>query len=188
MEIAGGVTPDISSFLIFVWYEPVLYHVHEISFPKSKEKSVYFVGIAENVGDALTFLIIKNDTGNIISRSVVRSKCEEFPNLCVERDTNVDDDVENFEFIGDTDDPIKLMTTDTNTLPTVYPISLIEDSFLVGTKDILPNNENNYESCEEDDSDINKHLILNISSVSSEMCINVTIILFTTCIVVFIIR
>ena len=76
MEISGGVTPEISSLLIFVWYEPVLYHVHEMSFPKSKEKSGYFVGISENVGYALTFLIMKNDTGTVISRSVVRSKCE----------------------------------------------------------------------------------------------------------------
>ena len=105
MEIAGGVTPDISSLLIFVWYEPVLYNVHEILFPKSKEKYGYFIGIADNVGDALTFLIMKNDTGNVISRSVVRSKCEDSPNIHVECDPNVDDDVENFEFIGD-DDPI----------------------------------------------------------------------------------
>ena len=129
MEIAGGVTPDISRLLIFVWYEPVLYHVHEMSFPKSKEKYGYFVGISENVGDALTFLIMTNDTGNIISKSVVISKCEESPNLRVECDPNVDDDMDNFEFIGDTDDPIELMTTDTDILPTVDPIDLIEDAF-----------------------------------------------------------
>ena len=58
MEIAGGVTTDIYSLLVFVWYEPVIYHDHEMSFPKSKEKYGYFVGIEENVGYALTFLII----------------------------------------------------------------------------------------------------------------------------------
>ena len=158
MEIAGGVTPDISSLLVFVWYEPVLYHVHEMSFPKSKEKSGYFVGIAENVGDALTFLIMTNDTGNIISRSVVRSKCKESPNLRVEHDPNLDDDVGSFEFVGDTDNPVELMTTDTNTLPTVDPISVIEDTFLVGPKIDLQKNENCYESCEDDDDDITKHL------------------------------
>ena len=65
--------------------------------------------------------------------------------------------MDNFEFIGD-DGPIELMTTDTNTLPTVDPIDLIEDSFVVSLNNELPKNENNYESCEEDDSNINKHL------------------------------
>ena len=83
MEISGGVTPYISRLLIFVWYEPVLYHVHEMSFPKSKEKSVYFVGIEDNVGDSLTFLIMTNYTVNFISRSVVRSKCDDSPNIRV---------------------------------------------------------------------------------------------------------
>ena len=89
-----------------------------------------------------------NGTGNVISRSVVRSKCENSPNLSVECDQNVDDDVENFEFIGGKDCTIESMTTDTDILPTVYPNSLIEDAFLVCLKNEPPNNESNYEGCE----------------------------------------
>ena len=139
-----------------------------MSFPKSKEKSGYFVGIAQNVGDALIFLIMKNDTGNVISRSVVRYKCEDSPNIRVECDTNVDD-VENFEFIGDKDDPIELMTTDTDSLPTVDQIALIEDAFLVGPKNEIPKNERNYESCEEDDVDNTKHLRTYSDDVKDEL-------------------
>ena len=45
----------------------------EIPFPNSKEKAGRFVGIAENVGDALTFWVLTEDTGQLIARSVLRS-------------------------------------------------------------------------------------------------------------------
>ena len=44
----------------------------EAPFPESKEKLGRFVGISESVGDALTFKILTDDTGEIIHRSVVR--------------------------------------------------------------------------------------------------------------------
>ena len=73
IEKCFGVTPDISPFLCFEWYEPVLYHDRDASFPNSKEKFGRFVGVAEHVGDALTFKILTDDTQQIIHRSVVRS-------------------------------------------------------------------------------------------------------------------
>ena len=51
-----GSTPDISPILQFVFYEPVYYRVHEPGFPsESRELSGQFVGIAENIGHALTY-------------------------------------------------------------------------------------------------------------------------------------
>jgi hypothetical protein len=67
-----GVTPDISALLQFSFWERVLFLDHEASFPSSRERSGYWCGIAENVGDALTFKIYDDQTGVVVARSVVR--------------------------------------------------------------------------------------------------------------------
>jgi hypothetical protein len=67
-----GVTPDISALLQFSFWERVLFLDHEASFPSSKERSGYWCGIAENVGDALTFKVYDDQTGIVLARSVVR--------------------------------------------------------------------------------------------------------------------
>ena len=81
MEISTGVTPDISACLQFRWYEPVYYLDSNEKFPSSKEKSGRFVSIAEHCGDALTYLILTDDTDKVISRSVVRPQSATDPNL-----------------------------------------------------------------------------------------------------------
>ena len=81
MEAAFGSTPDISNLLVFTWYQPVLYHVHNAKFLNSRELAGRFVGIAENMGDTLTFWVVTNDTRQIIARSVVRAANEGTPNL-----------------------------------------------------------------------------------------------------------
>ena len=43
------------------WFEPVLYLDPVAKFPETTERPGYFVGFADNVGDALTFKILKND-------------------------------------------------------------------------------------------------------------------------------
>ena len=50
------------------------------------------------------------------------------------------------------------MTTETYILPTVDPIDLIENDFLIVPNNDLPKNDGNYESCEEDDVESTKHL------------------------------
>jgi hypothetical protein len=68
-----GYTPDISIFLRFIFYEPVLHMMRYPSFPKdSTELLGRFVGIRENVGHGMSFLIL-TETGKIITHSVVRS-------------------------------------------------------------------------------------------------------------------
>ena len=54
-EVCFGVTPDTSALLLFTFNECIYYLDAEILFPDSKEKTGPFVGITENVGDALTF-------------------------------------------------------------------------------------------------------------------------------------
>ena len=55
---ATGRTGDISALLSFKWMEPVYYKIEDLSFPsESPEGSGYWVGIAEDVGHAMTYKI-----------------------------------------------------------------------------------------------------------------------------------
>ena len=73
MQVLTGEMPDISPIQFFFW-EPVYYHDPTAPFPsESTEKKGRFVGVAENVGDSLTFKILTDDTNQIIYRSTVRS-------------------------------------------------------------------------------------------------------------------
>jgi hypothetical protein len=46
---------------MFYWFEPVLYldPASKFHFSETTERHGYFVGFADNVGDALTFKILK---------------------------------------------------------------------------------------------------------------------------------
>jgi hypothetical protein len=72
----GGGTPDISHILMFYWFEPVLYLDPVSKFPEITERPGYFVGFADNVGDAFTFKILKNDLVTVLHKSVVRSAAD----------------------------------------------------------------------------------------------------------------
>jgi hypothetical protein len=63
---------------MFYWFEPVLYlnPVSKFRFLETTERPGYFVGFADNVGDALTFKILKNDLVTVLHRSVVRSAAD----------------------------------------------------------------------------------------------------------------
>jgi len=61
---------------MFYWFEPVLYLDPVSKFPETTESPGYFVGFADNVGDALTFKILKNDLVTVLHRSVVRSAAD----------------------------------------------------------------------------------------------------------------
>ena len=106
-EVAYGITPDISAFLQYEWFEPVYYYdCNGAAFPNSREKLGRFVGVAENCGDALTYKIYKADTKEIIQRSVVRSaRSQQGPRnhraLDVHLQDNVDteDDTQDIPFI-----------------------------------------------------------------------------------------
>ena len=74
MEKGLGITPDISAYLHFSFYEPVYYlDDDEAKYPETKEKLGHWCGPTENCGDAMTYWILTNDTNQLIARSVVRS-------------------------------------------------------------------------------------------------------------------
>jgi hypothetical protein len=75
-QVSMGETPDISHILMFYWFEPVLYLDPVSKFRETTERPGYFVGFADNVGDALAFKISKNDLVTVLNRSVVRSAAD----------------------------------------------------------------------------------------------------------------
>ena len=72
LQYQKGVTPDISSYLQFTFWQPVLYLDHEAEWPSSKERSGRWIGIAQSIGDMLTFWILDDQSKLILARSVVR--------------------------------------------------------------------------------------------------------------------
>jgi hypothetical protein len=53
---------------------PDLYPVSK--FPETTKRPGYFVGFADNVGDALIFKVLKNDLVTVLHRSMVRSAAD----------------------------------------------------------------------------------------------------------------
>jgi hypothetical protein len=72
--IRTGVTQDISAYLQFKFFEPILYLDHENTFPMSKERTGRYLHVAENIGDKLTYFIYDEQTRQVLARSVVRTK------------------------------------------------------------------------------------------------------------------
>ena len=67
---------DISPMLVFTFYQPVyvLFDEKDQHFPsQSKEVRGHFVDISENIGHKMTFLVLLDDTQEIVSRSLVCS-------------------------------------------------------------------------------------------------------------------
>ena len=66
LQVLYGITPDISALCQFHFWEPVYYSTDN-KFPSdSPEKTGCWVGIAENCGDLLTYLILTDDTQKVI--------------------------------------------------------------------------------------------------------------------------
>ena len=72
LQYLSGVTPDISAYLQFTFWQPVLYLDHEAEWPSSKERSGRWIGLAQGIGDLLTFWILDDQSKHILARSVVR--------------------------------------------------------------------------------------------------------------------
>ena len=90
LEKAFGITPDISPFLTFKFFEPVYYYDND-GFPNSKEKLGYWLGVTRSCGDAFTYHIWKPSTDQVLARSVLRSASSSLksaPNLRAARDMN----------------------------------------------------------------------------------------------------
>jgi hypothetical protein len=68
LEKRTGHTPDISKFLSFRWWEPV-YFLNKDGI----ECLGRWAGVAEHVGDELTYIVISEKTGQAIFRSDIRT-------------------------------------------------------------------------------------------------------------------
>ena len=77
LEVQSGDTPDISALLMYAFYEKVYYYDPQQRFPNTKEATGWFVGVAENIGDALCYKILAEDNKTILHRSVVRPARDE---------------------------------------------------------------------------------------------------------------
>ena len=68
-----GYTPDISALLQFEFWEPVYYKKYDAKFPEDPTECVgRFVGIAEDIGHAMTYKILTVED-KIIHRAVART-------------------------------------------------------------------------------------------------------------------
>jgi hypothetical protein len=65
---------DISALLQYHFYEKIYFKVHESSYPsESKERLRNRVGVAEHVGDSMTYKILTADTQKLIYTSEIRT-------------------------------------------------------------------------------------------------------------------
>jgi hypothetical protein len=86
-----GDTPDISNLLQFSLWELVYYWTPAKGFPSTREAIGHFVGIAENIGDFMTYYVL-TDTGQVLARSQVRTaETEDRRNRRAEEDVEDED-------------------------------------------------------------------------------------------------
>jgi hypothetical protein len=61
---------------MFCWFEPVVYLDPVSKFSEVTERTGYLVGFTDNVGDALTFKILKHHIVTVLHRNVVTSAAD----------------------------------------------------------------------------------------------------------------
>ena len=81
LQVLYGVTPDISSILLYTFYHPVFYATDDQHFHSdSEERTGFWVGFAEHCGDSLTHMVLDAVTLKIIYRSALRPMTPKDPN------------------------------------------------------------------------------------------------------------
>jgi hypothetical protein len=83
LQCAGGSTQDISPILHFYWWEPVYFKVDDAPFPStSREGRGHFVGISANVGHAMTYKILCDQSLTVLHcANVCSANSPSDPNL-----------------------------------------------------------------------------------------------------------
>ena len=131
LKRAMGQKPDISPFLQFYFGEKVLYAVDNKFPSESPEKPGKWVGVAEHQGDILTYLVLTDDTEQVIARSAVRKFHDpRNPNLRALPSIPTNDG-ERKPFIQDTAD-VKGLSVDPSVLmlPKLAPEELLGLTFI----------------------------------------------------------
>ena len=76
-----GITPDISTMLLYTFYQPVFYAIYDQYFPsESEERTAFWVRFGEHCGDAMTHKLLDKITQKITYRSAVRPITKSNPN------------------------------------------------------------------------------------------------------------
>jgi hypothetical protein len=121
----------------FHWWQPVYYAVHSPtkSYPsRTPEKTGRWVGVANHQGDALTYLILTDDTKQVIPRSAVRSATDPHS-----RNLRADNDRSDGGEVVVQEVPVILSTTDLREqdlspselrLPSFTPAELLNQTFI----------------------------------------------------------
>jgi hypothetical protein len=141
-EVAFGETPDISDILQFTFYQPVYYHAPNAPYPSTEEKLGRFLGIADSVGDDLTFWILTDDTDQVIARSVLRpADSGGDPNARLP-EVNESTSPEKGEVeVNQSDGGVQLIsvgeTNASSRMPVLTPIRLLATSLYENTVDVL---------------------------------------------------
>jgi len=143
-EVAFGHTPDISCLLQYEFYEKVYYSNSDQSFPESKEMLGWWLGIAENVGDAMTYWIL-TESGQVLARSVLRSAHHtKDKNERADGSSSDSDPMPSKETAGATTFPLQHLDTvfDSDMMPDdSRPVTIEETPLLASTLDLTGNNE-----------------------------------------------
>ena len=126
IETAFGQKPDISAILAFRWWEPI-YFSYGNTFPQSKERTGWIVGIAEHQGDAMTWLILDDLSQRVLARSAVRTALDlNLPNLRAEETSGLNTQKQiksTYDIVGNND-------LSTFKLPKFSPEELLGVTFL----------------------------------------------------------
>jgi hypothetical protein len=69
-EMVTGNTPDITEYVEFSWYQPIIYY-EDLLFPDTKRKIARWLGVAHRVGQALCYWLLAN-SGQVIARTTVQ--------------------------------------------------------------------------------------------------------------------
>ena len=122
-QMVTGQVIDVSPFLEFHYWEEVFCD----DFPSGNEQLGHWCGPANKKGDILTYWILLNDSGKLVTRSNVRrAKDPLFPNCTLRPDSDVK--------------PINLksvleLTPEPDSLPKYSPADLVGMTFLWETDD-----------------------------------------------------
>lgn len=138
LSLLTGVTQDISALLHYDWYQPVYYREEEIHFlSKAAEKYGCNAGIAENVGHALTFIVLSENTQKILHWSVVRTATNpSMENKCAKNGPDASPHP-HVQLCFDIDDEVDSdsATTMHPSMPIIHPEGLLGQSFPIPQED-----------------------------------------------------
>jgi hypothetical protein len=67
LQYIEGSTPDISAYLQYTFWQPVLFLDHEAVWPATNERSGRWLGVVHIIGDALTFWVLDDQSKQVLA-------------------------------------------------------------------------------------------------------------------------